>query len=455
MDVIDSALDNALGNIASGINQTPTRTQMLTSMLRGQPSFSDTPMIPPQQQSFAPTPAANPNGYRLPRAMAAAGSQPQPQPSPQIQAPTLPPQESVPRAAPDPVMAQYEDLSRRRAAAEAEMDKTYAPVDRAAATKAYQEHVEGGDRALTLALAASQAGDRFKPLQQQFLKQYGEAQAPMHVAGGIYTPQGFIEDVDKVSTQNQQRLQARLASLDNALNVNLTAQERVRIEAMKEDTQRQLHQLMVGTQVAIAQAMSADRRYAADLAHADRQAALDAKGNGPGKILPAATIATLNTGIAKGEQLSRLGQEFKPEYSGWEGTAMNLAGKLPMVDTAAAEWWRNYAKQNKLPERHELFGGALTPGEARSWDEADISPTMAPAAIQRNIARRNEIFQTASNRAIQTLRDSGYNTEAYPNYGLPQAPPPAAPAAPVTDRRKSPRPAAGGVVDFNALPKGQ
>jgi hypothetical protein len=336
-------------------------------MLRGQPSFSDTPMIPPQQQGFTPTPAANPNGYRLPRAMAAAGSQPQPQPSPQIQAPTLPPQESVPRAAPDPVMAQYEDLSRRRAAAEAEMDKTYAPVDRAAATKAYQEHVEGGDRALTLALAASQAGDRFKPLQQQFLKQYGEAQAPMHVAGGIYTPQGFIEDVDKVSTQNQQRLQARLASLDNALNVNLTAQERVRIEAMKEDTQRQLHQLMVGTQVAIAQAMSADRRYAAELAHADRQAALDAKtATGKGTVDPQHLIDLV------GEA-----RKFLPQATS--------SGAGALVDQGAA-FFGHATTGSQATARLNAIGGQLVMAQPRLEGPQSDKDTMLYKQMAGNVA---------------------------------------------------------------------
>jgi len=41
---------------------------------------------------------------------------------------------------------------------------------------------------------------------------------------------------------------------------------------------------------------------------------------------------------------------------------------------AAGEWWRDLDKFYNLMERHDLFGGALTKGEARSWAQANVSP---------------------------------------------------------------------------------
>jgi hypothetical protein len=471
MEVIDGMIDNALGTMANDMQNAPSKSQLLVNMLRGQPSFADMSANPdmqpastaPPPQMPPPRPAYNPQNPLAQATAAARAQRPQVQTPPPMQPPQMPPPQQQPAF--DPLIAQGKSLDAQEKAVTEQMNKLAEPPDRTQAQAVYDKRVASGDNAMLLALAAQQAGPGFEPFQKYAMQQAAERQAPMKVAGGEFTPSGFVEDASYVADKRMAILNTQLSHIQAARNTNITEQSRQTLKREEDKIRQEMQQLTLGLQASIAQAASADRRYAADLRHEDRQDALAAKGNGPGKILPATEIGKLNDSIQKGTLLTNLAQDFKPEYAGWEGTAMNVAGKLPMVDTKAAEWWRNYNKQSKLPERHELFGGALTPGEASSWAEADISPTMAPEAIQRNLNRRAEIIQQHNNRAVQTLRDSGYNTEAYPlpeqqtggavgNWGSP----PAAPRA--TDRRASPRAPGTGVpriasdADWDRLPSG-
>jgi len=507
---MNEQINEALGLMANNIaqRQHPSKSDFLTSYLRGQQppqTFAEgagMPMQPPTvsmaQRQNRPPPASMqpplpPPPMQRPNPMP-TGQGPVPGQQQMPPGPGGPPQQgALPQTGPaymqpNPVNAgpnpggppvdalgqQYDDLMKRRAAASAEEEKAYAPPDRSKAEATYKERVEGGNQALLRALAAQQAGPGFAPMQQHFMQQSEAARAPMKTTGGTFTPEGFIEDTDRTAELNIKRIQARISQYDNLLNSNITAQEKARIAKEKLASEQQLKELVVGAQLAAAQAASADRRYMADLMHTDRQAALDAKTGaaGQGKILPANTVTALTEGQNKARDIARLTSEFKPEFAGAKGSAMNAAGQyVPFVTTDAAEWWKNYRKEDELVTRHGLFGAALTATELASWRAADISPGMDPGAIERNLKRRSEIIAAKHQALVSNFQRSGYNTEAFPVDNLPTgqtgstgatwaAPPPTGQAGPLVKARAAAAARGGasgapGVVDFNALPKGQ
>jgi hypothetical protein len=361
---------------------------------------------------------------------------------------------------------QYLDLDKREQDLTAQMGKLSEAPDRSKSEAVYKERVEGGNKALLRALAAQQAGPGFAPLQQHFMQESEAAKAPMKVAGGVYTPEGFIEDAEALVNKKLAVLGQQLQNIERAKNSNVTEQSRQALKREEDKIRQEAQQLQLGYQRALAESAAADRRMFQQQAHLDRVAALEAKGGGgQGKILPTKTIGDLTEGQNKARMVARLQTEFKPEFAGWEGSTKEMAGRMvPFVDTQAAEWWKNYRKEAELIERHGLFGAALTATELSSWRAADISPGMAPAAVERNLKRRAEILQEHQDNYIRNYRTSGYNTEAFPESAQPQtgstgatwAPPPTGQAGPLKKARAAAQaggaPAsAPGVVDYGSL----
>jgi hypothetical protein len=55
------------------------------------------------------------------------------------------------------------------------------------------------------------------------------------------------------------------------------------------------------------------------------------------------------------------------------------------------EWWRQYERMSKIPDRAREFGATLTKEELASWNNADIKPGQTPTQIRRNLAIRKAI----------------------------------------------------------------
>lgn len=71
------------------------------------------------------------------------------------------------------------------------------PIDRSAMQAYAQRQGDAADYGMLSAMAASLAGERFAPMQAQFLKRAAAAAEPIKVAGGLLTPDGkFIRDED-------------------------------------------------------------------------------------------------------------------------------------------------------------------------------------------------------------------------------------------------------------------
>lgn len=72
----------------------------------------------------------------------------------------------------------------------------------------------------------------------------------------------------------------------------------------------------------------------------------------------------------------------------------------------AGEWWRDLDKFYNLTERHELFGGALTKGEAASWARANISPENTPEQVMRSLQKLIEKKRTSLIRKAKAYKQS-------------------------------------------------
>jgi hypothetical protein len=83
-----------------------------------------------------------------------------------------------------------------------------------------------------------------------------------------------------------------------------------------------------------------------------------------------------------------------------------------------ATWWQGY-NDYKNVVRHELYGGALTPGEIKVFESANITPAMDPKQIQANLERQKEVVQNGLKRKANAMIASGYDPRAISQaYGI-------------------------------------
>jgi len=215
----------------------------MPDLLRGkQPQGG--PQVPPMQQPPAMLPQAYPPNpvpqqpLNPPQQQAMAQPQAQPRPIPQA---TPPQQQPQAQALPQAVAAsaggtdwgsRIRDVQSRLDAAQADEQAALQPIDRSAMESMYKQRAASGSGHLVRALAAIEAGKEFQPIAQHYLKASEEAEAPMKMAGGTMTKEGFIEDPGYAQDLKLKRAQARVQSIEKALEFNLTAQQR-------EDLQRE------------------------------------------------------------------------------------------------------------------------------------------------------------------------------------------------------------------------
>ena len=319
MDPVEDAIDNALGSMANGISQQPTPAQARAALLRGQPlpaaSAAGAPQMspqgggasgswgPPQPPGGAsgswgpPQPAQVPFDPMRPLQRSVAMQRTRTQTMPPVvnqpQAVTPPPEMTPPvqQAPNDALTQQGQALDAREKALLGQMETMSGPVDHSKGQEVYDKRVEAGNRSMLLALAAAQAGPGFEAFQQHALKQAAERQAPMKVAGGEFTPEGFIEDSQYVYNKRMTVLQAQLAQVTNLRNANITEASKQEMRKREDVIRQEMAQMQLGfqrsqaeanraLQAQIANQASADRRYGVDERRATADAAAAAKGKG-------------------------------------------------------------------------------------------------------------------------------------------------------------------------------
>lgn len=129
---------------------------------------------------------------------------------------------------------------------------------------------------------------------------------------------------------------------------------------------------------------------------------------------------------------------FKPSYGNVEtilgkkykgvpilGTLSNWLSRTAPIATdeereAKAEWWADYGKLLELPERHALFGSALSRTEGTSWDKVTINPNMEPEQIQirlnKMLSDKDRALKYIAKNALIKGWDEEWVRENYEEY---------------------------------------
>jgi hypothetical protein len=122
---------------------------------------------------------------------------------------------------------------------------------------------------------------------------------------------------------------------------------------------------------------------------------LNAKRESQGqKPLTLTDVLKLQTASGKVEDTARFASTFDDKYAGVMGEPQRMSGTYnPMAGKQskdAANWWNDY-QSHKNAVRKELFGTALTSQEKGEWEKSDISTSMQPDQIRRNLERRQQL----------------------------------------------------------------
>lgn len=200
-----------------------------------------------------------------------------------------------------------------------------------------------------------------------------------------------------------EKKQARLDTI-TAHHEDVQAQIGMRRDALQEQARQADARLAesirqnIGVEQARIEA-NAIRQQLADLAQQaldykkqhDKDVA-DAKKDAPAqKPLSLTDLTKLQTAAIHVEAANRYVTTFDDKFSGPLGEAKRMSGALnPFADKtskASAEWWNDY-QSHKNDVRHTLFGSALTSTEKGEWEKSDITTSMQPDQIRKNLARR-------------------------------------------------------------------
>ena len=113
---------------------------------------------------------------------------------------------------------------------------------------------------------------------------------------------------------------------------------------------------------------------------------------------------------------------YRPEYGapivpGGGGVMGAVARNFPGITEALEgddlitkkKWFDDYNLLFTMPKRHELFGGALTAPEIKSWNDSAISKNSTDIQIRSNLATRLHIIRKYAAKAIQEGLANGYS----------------------------------------------
>lgn len=144
----------------------------------------------------------------------------------------------------------------------------------------------------------------------------------------------------------------------------------------------------------------------------------DKSGAGAKPLTNAQEKAALELG-SEFATVNRLVSTFKPEYSGDLKSSITrefgkvAGGAAPQSVQDMTRWWSDQAMMDELPQRHALFGAALTATEQKSWKDAAISPNLAPDVIQKRLATRQQIMLDAAQRMKGSVEASGRSAKQF------------------------------------------
>lgn len=276
-----------------------------------------------------------------------------------------------------------------------------------------RQRSQDGQGAMLNALAAQFAGERFEPVQAQFLKRASAARDPMKVGGGMVTADGrFIKDPDVQRQRQAEFLMNQAKAYEQMAQSAENAQQRAAALAAQNEVNNQMR--MLGLQI--------------------QQGNLDLRRSqqAQGQRLPFNAVQDLAKQAGSAETMANIAGTFKENYAAGAvglpgiGSVQNWIGRNSPFEgdlKDQANWWQNYNEQaNKI--RNELFGSALTLTEKAAFEAAMISPDMDAKTIKARLDQQAAAAQRAYNRLVTAAQGSGYNISGLPSVGAVDAPKP-------------------------------
>jgi hypothetical protein len=137
---------------------------------------------------------------------------------------------------------------------------------------------------------------------------------------------------------------------------------------------------------------------------------LEGPEKGP-KLFPEKAADTLTDDVNQVDALSRALRGFNDDFAGSAFTSIEslLQGWNSDIGTPGQrDWWADVKSSDNII-RNKLFGASLTPGEQQAYAQTTITPSMDGTEIKKNLLRRLEIVQKATQRRYNRYVAAGYD----------------------------------------------
>jgi len=325
---------------------------------------------------------------------------------------------------------------------QAEIDKYSGPQDYTAMQNYARERAQGGQKSLLLHLAAQTAGKEYEPIGGAYLKRAMAARDPLKTATGFIDETGqHIEDPQAQAEQRMKFAQAKIARAEQILQSNAAAEEKAEAQRQMIEARKEMLAMTQGLQASIARQASEDRRWAAQLASDDRNAAR------ADKPMPAHIKKELMSNVQSAAAINGALEAVKATPDAF-GTATGAANLIPGAVGTVAQTLRDKAlTPQQIAARGMVFNNVSKiinerAGAAQSVQEIQRLRGFLPSDTDgpREVQAKLEGFQQFLAEQQAAIRSMHPKAAASPA-GRPPAPPaPGAapnPNVPVQQRARS------------------
>lgn len=134
--------------------------------------------------------------------------------------------------------------------------------------------------------------------------------------------------------------------------------------------------------------------------------------------------AMASDGMASAEAIGGYANAFsQPEFLGMSMEGMPfinsmenfVAANIPAMsndaEKAKQKWWSDFNMFHTLPERHKLFGSALTETELKSWNAANITESMTADQVKERLDLLQGLHRKAMRKAAGNAKFEGASDE--------------------------------------------
>ncbi|MDB4044427.1 hypothetical protein N9470_02980 [Emcibacteraceae bacterium] len=139
-----------------------------------------------------------------------------------------------------------------------------------------------------------------------------------------------------------------------------------------------------------------------------------------GKSIPTRAMTVYDTSSKALEVMINQMDGYEPDFANisnvpYANPALNYVATRGGIGSSdrkqEAAWWGNLNQFYTMPERHEMFGGALTKPEIASWNASALNSNMDDYQIRHAMATRLHIMRNFANKKIAEGLAEGYSQE--------------------------------------------